>query len=141
MWLWSSGRCFLFSCATFRTSPCRSFCQFPCLLRVHASYLPWVQFLGLLPRRVAGWTLCPPPRSSGILSFAWTYSPDSLIRMHPAIDFGCGVPVSLAYGCSDPLPLRSAWWSFVLVGSFPYPSLGRRFEPSCIGRLLCLRLG
>ena len=29
VWLWSSGRCFLFSCATFRTSPWRSFCQFP----------------------------------------------------------------------------------------------------------------
>ena len=68
VWLWSSSRCFLFSCATFRTSPWRSFCQFPCLLRVPASYLPWVQFLGLLTRRVTGWTLCPPPRSSRILS-------------------------------------------------------------------------
>ena len=29
VWLWSSGRCFLFSCATFRTYPWRSFCQFP----------------------------------------------------------------------------------------------------------------
>ena len=29
MWLWRSGRCFLFSCATFRTYPWRSFCQFP----------------------------------------------------------------------------------------------------------------
>ena len=29
VWLWSLGRCFLFSCATFRTSPWRSFCQFP----------------------------------------------------------------------------------------------------------------
>ena len=29
VWLWSSGWCFLFSCATFRTSPWRSFCQFP----------------------------------------------------------------------------------------------------------------
>ena len=29
VWLWSSGRCFIFSCATFRTSPWRSFCQFP----------------------------------------------------------------------------------------------------------------
>ena len=86
VWLWSSGRCFLFSSATFRMSPWRSFCQFPRLLRVHASYLPWVQFLGLLPRRVAGWTLCPPPLSSRILSFAWTYSPDSLILMHPAMD-------------------------------------------------------
>ena len=83
VWLWSSGRCFLFSCSTFRTSPWRSFCQFPWLLRVPTSYLLWVQFLGLLTRRVTGWTLCPPPRSSRILSFAWTYS---LILMHPAID-------------------------------------------------------
>ena len=29
----------------------------------------------------------------------------------------------------------------VLVGSFPSPSPGRLFEPSYIGRLLCLRLG
>ena len=29
MRLWSSGRCFLFSCATFRTYTWRSFCQFP----------------------------------------------------------------------------------------------------------------
>ena len=26
---WSSGRCFMFSCATFRTYSWRSFCQFP----------------------------------------------------------------------------------------------------------------
>ena len=45
-----------------------------------------VQFLGRLTRRVTGLTLCPPPRSSRILSFAWTYRPDSLILMHPAID-------------------------------------------------------
>ena len=43
------------------------------------------QFLGRLTRRVTGWTLCP-PRSSRFLSFAWPYSPDSLILMHPAID-------------------------------------------------------
>ena len=29
VWLWSSGQCFLFSCATFRTYTWRSFCQFP----------------------------------------------------------------------------------------------------------------
>ena len=29
VWLWSSGWCFLFSCATFRTYTWRSFCQFP----------------------------------------------------------------------------------------------------------------
>ena len=40
VWLRSSGRCFLFSCATFCTSPWRSFCQFSCLLRVPASYFP-----------------------------------------------------------------------------------------------------
>ena len=92
----------------------------------------WVLFLGHLTRRVTGLTFCPPPRSSRILSFALTYSHDSLILMHP---------VSLAYGCYDPLLLRCAWWSFVLVGSLPYPSPGRKFEPSCLGRLLCLRLG
>ena len=40
VWLWSSGRCSLFSCATFRTYTWRSFCQFPWLLRVPTSYLP-----------------------------------------------------------------------------------------------------
>ena len=29
VWLWGSGRCFIFSCAAFRTYPWRSFCQFP----------------------------------------------------------------------------------------------------------------
>ena len=86
VWLWSSGRCFLFSCATFRTYTWRSFCQFPWLLRIPASYLHRVLFLGHLTRRVTGLTLCPPPRSSRILPFALTYSHDSLILMHPAID-------------------------------------------------------
>ena len=45
-----------------------------------------MQFLGRLTRRVTGLTLCPPPRSSRTLSFALTYSPDSLILLHPAID-------------------------------------------------------
>ena len=46
-----------------------------------------VQFLGHLTRRVTGLTLCPPPHSSRILSFApLTYSHDSLILMLPAID-------------------------------------------------------
>ena len=31
--------------------------------------------------------------------------------MHPAIDRVGGGPVSLAYGCYDPLQLRCAWWS------------------------------
>ena len=45
-----------------------------------------VLFLGHLTRRVTGFTFCPPPHSSRILSFALTYSYDSLILMHPAID-------------------------------------------------------
>ena len=86
VWLWSSGRCFLFSCATFRTSPWRSFCQFPDSCVSLPRFSLRVQFLGRLTRRVTGLTLCPPPRSSRTLSFALTYSPDSLILMHPAID-------------------------------------------------------
>ena len=52
-----------------------------------------VLFLGHLTRRVTGLTLCPPPRSSRILSFALTYSRNSRILMHPAID---SVAVSLS---------------------------------------------
>ena len=54
--------------------------------------------------------LCPPPLSSRILSFEWSYSPDSLILLHPAIDF-VAVSLSLAYVCSAPWPLCSAWCS------------------------------
>ena len=48
--------------------------------------------------------------------------------------------VSLVYGGFDPLLLRCAWWSSLLVGSSTSPSPGRLFEPSYLGRLLCLRL-
>ena len=40
VWLWGSGRCFIFSCAAFCTYSWRSFCQFPGLLRVPTSYFP-----------------------------------------------------------------------------------------------------
>ena len=93
MWLWCSGQCFLFSCASFRTYTWRSFVSFPesCVSLPCISHR--VLFLGHLTRRVSGLTLCPPPRSSRILSFALTYSHDSLILMHPAID---SVAVSLS---------------------------------------------
>ena len=86
VWLWSSGRCFLFSCASFRTYTWRSFVSFPesCVSLPCISHR--VLFLGHLTWQVSGLTLCPPPRSSRILSFALTYSHDSLILMHPAID-------------------------------------------------------
>ena len=85
VWLWSSGRCFLFSCASFRTYTWRSFVSFPesCVSLPCISHR--VLFLGHLTRRESGLTLCPPPRSSRILSFALIYSYDSLILMHPAI--------------------------------------------------------
>ena len=110
-------------------------------LRFHTSYLPWVQFLGLLPSRVAGWTLCPPPLSSRILSFAWAYSPDSLILLHPAIDLvAVSLSPSLTYALSPGhcVPLGGL---HVLVGSSPSPSLGRMLGPSSIGLWLCWRLG
>ena len=107
----------------------------------HTSFLPWVQFLGLLPRRVAGWTLYPPPLSSRILSFAWTYSPDSLSLLHPAIDFvAVSLSPSLKYALTPGhcVPLGGL---HVLVGSSTSPSLGRMLGPSSIGLWLCWRLG
>ena len=79
---WSSGRCFLFYCATFR--------------RIHGDHLvsftdsfvsppygivPWT-----LAWRVTGWTSCPPPLYSGPLSFMLTYGHDSRFLMPPKID-------------------------------------------------------
>ena len=65
-----------------------------------------VQFLGCLTRLVTGLTLCPPPRSSRILSFAWTYSPDSLILMHPAMDIVWRCPC---------LPLLRLLWPLAIA--------------------------
>ena len=45
-----------------------------------------VRFLGRLTGRVPGLTYCSPPLFSRTLSLALTYSRDSLILMHPAID-------------------------------------------------------
>ena len=90
---------------------------------------------------MAGWTLCPPPLSSRILSFAWTYSPDSLILLHPAIDFvAVSLSPSLTYALTPGhcVPLGGLP---VLVGSSTYPSLGRMLGPSSIGLWLCWRLG
>ena len=51
-----------------------------------------VRFLGRLTGRVPGLTYCPPPLFSRTLSLALTYSRDSLILMHPAIDMGWRCP-------------------------------------------------
>ena len=45
-----------------------------------------VLFHGRLTGRVPGLPCCPPPLFSRTLSFVLTYSRDSLILMHPAID-------------------------------------------------------
>ena len=75
------------------------------------------------------------------LSFAWTYSPDSLILLHPAIDFmAVSLSPSLTYALTPGycVPLGGLP---VLVGSSTYPSLGRMLGPSSIGLWLCWRLG
>ena len=85
--------------------------------------------------------LCPPPLSSRILSFEWSYSPDSLILLHPAIDF---VAVSLSPSLTYALPHGHCvplGGLHVLVGSSTYPSLGYLLGPSSIGLWLCWRLG
>ena len=45
-----------------------------------------VLFLGHLTRQVTGLTYCPPPLFSRTLSFALSYSRDSLLLMHPVFD-------------------------------------------------------
>ena len=81
--------------------------------------------------------LCPPPLSSRILSFPWTYSPDSLILLHPAIDFvAVSLSPSLTYALTHGhcVPIGGL---HVLVGSSTYPSLGCMLGPSSIGLRLC----
>ena len=84
--LWSSGRCFMFYCATFRPYSWRSFGQFHCLLRVPCASFPCGDVPWTLARRVSSWTYCPPPRSSRALLFALTYIHGGRVLMHPAID-------------------------------------------------------
>ena len=82
-----------------------------------------------------------PLLSSRILSFAWIYSPDSLILLHPAIDLvAVSLSPSLTYALTPGhcVPLGGL---HVLVGSSTYPSLGRMLGPSSIGLWLCWKLG
>ena len=76
--------------------------------------------------------LCPPPLSSRILSFEWSYSPDSLILLHPAIDFvAVSLSPSLTFALTHGLcvPLGGP---HVLVGSSTYPSLGCMLGPLAV---------
>ena len=88
--------------------------------------------------RVTGWTYCPPPRSSRTLSFALTSGHDSTVLIPPAID--SGESPSFTVGLT-PCSCGVLGGLHVLVGSLTSPSPGRLFEPSYLGRLLCLRLG
>ena len=77
-----------------------------------------VQFLGRLTRRVTGLTLCPPPRSSRILSFAWTYSPDSLLLMHRhsvAVSLSPSLTVALTPCNCGTLGGLSSWLATYLI--------------------------
>ena len=62
------------------------FVSFPRLLRVPDLSFPPGDVPWTLAGRVNGWTYCPSPRFSRTLLFALTFSHDSLLLMHPAID-------------------------------------------------------
>ena len=133
-----SGRCFLFTVrhsarihgdhlVSF-TDSCVSVARHP-----HKGVVPWTPAL-----RVTGWLYCPPPHSSRTLSFALASGRDSTVLIPPAKDSGESpsftVGLTPCYcGVLGGLP--------ILVGSLTSPSLGRLFEPSYLGRVLCLRLG
>ena len=87
---------------------------------------------------MTGWLYCPPPRSSRTLSFALTSGHDSMVLIPPAID--SGESPSFTVGLT-PCYCGVLGGLHVLVGSLTSPSPGRLFEPSSLGRLLCLRLG
>ena len=101
-----------------------------------------VLFLGHLTRRVTGLTSCPPPRSSRTLSFALTYSHDSLILMHPCDRHSVAVSLSPSLTVAmTPCNCGALGGLYVLVGSLTCPSPGRMLEPSCLGHLLCHEAG
>ena len=104
-----------------------------CPLRVTPyGVVPWT-----LAWLVTGWHSCPPPRFSRTLSFAVTSGHDSTVLLPPAID--SGESPSFTVGLT-PCYCGVLGGLHVLVGSST-PSPGRLFEPSYLGRLLCLRLG
>ena len=87
---------------------------------------------------MTGWTYCPPPRSSRTLSFALTSGHDSKVLIPPAIDSGESPSFTVSL---TPCSCGVLGGLYVLAGSLTSPSPGRLFEPSYLGRLLCLRLG
>ena len=95
--------------------------------------VPWT-----LALRVTGWPYCPPPRSSRTLSFALASGRDSTVLIPPAKD--SGESPSFMVGLT-PCYCGVLGGLHVLVGSLTSPSPGRLFEPSSLGRVLCLRLG
>ena len=131
-----------FSCVTFRTHSWRYFCQFHCFMRVPASTFPlggvhwtlaetsdWVDLLSpssLFQDSVDCadfWSQqSDPDASCDRHSVAVALSPSLTVAMTPC---NCGALGGLS----------------VLVGSLPYPSLGRMFGPSCGGRLPCRETG
>ena len=140
-WLWSSGRCLLFFPVRLSARLHGAlFVSFPdsCVSIPHF-YLGCSSLDSCLGEWLGG--LCPPPLSSRILSFEWSYRPDSLILLHPAIDFvAVSLSPSLTYALTHGhcVPLGGLP---VLVGSSTYPSLGCMLGPSSIGLWLCWRLG
>ena len=87
---------------------------------------------------MTGWPYSPPPRSSRTLSLALASGRNSTALMPPAKD--SGESPSFTVGLT-PCYCGVLGGLHVLVGSLTSPSPGRLFEPSSLGRVLCLRLG
>ena len=76
---------------------------------------------------MTGWPSCPPPRSSGTISFAQAFGHDSTVLIPPAKD--SGESPSFTVGLT-PCYCCVLSGLHVLVGSLTSPSPGRLFEPS-----------
>ena len=87
---------------------------------------------------MTGWPYCPSLRSSRTLSFALASGRDSMVLIPPAKD--SGESPSFTVGLT-PCYCGVLGGLHVLVGSLTSPLPGRLFEPSSLGRVLCLRPG
>ena len=87
---------------------------------------------------MTGWPYCPPLCSSRTLSFALASGRDSMVLIPPANDSGESPLFTVGL---TPCYCGVLGGLHVQVGSLTFPSPGRLFEPSSLGRVLCLRLG
>ena len=136
IWLyahWSSGWCLILPAHRSACIPGDQFVSLTGLCVSQPKHSLRVVFIGHLK---SGLTWCPPPRTSGTLSTALTYSHASLVLMHPVIDLSVAVALSSSLMVAmTPCHCGALGGLYIRVGSLTYPSPGRMFGPSCIGRL------